>query len=284
MYTAKEHGKNNVRIFDPSMESTLTARFSLEAELREAVKNEELHPYYQPFYDQEGSITGCEALIRWDHPKRGLISAAQFIGVAEESSLILDIGRTMMRQAFGFGKLWLAELDDEQAQIAVNVSPRQFHSQRFLKDVEEAVEVSEISPDRVMLEITESLLLQDINDTIKKMQILCDRGITFSLDDFGTGFSSLYYLKRLPIEQIKIDKSFVDGLPYDQNDLEIVRTIMSLGHNLNISLIAEGVENDIQLSCLMDMGCRQFQGYYFAKPMSAAQLLSRTADTGKLAG
>jgi diguanylate cyclase (GGDEF)-like protein/PAS domain S-box-containing protein len=272
MYQAKAGGRNTLRFFDPAMQASINARSLIENELHLALENNEFVLYYQPQIDLQGRCLGVEALIRWQNPRRGFISPLEFIPLAEESGLILPIGDWVLEEACRQLSLWSKDQRTASLTIAVNVSARQFHQPGFVERVHSIVSRNDIDPSRLKLEITESLLLSDVNDAIQKMSTLRAMGIAFSLDDFGTGYSSLSYLKRLPLDQIKIDQSFVRDILTDQNDTVICRAVIALGRSLALAVIAEGVETDMQWALLKDEGCHAAQGYLFGRPMPVAEL------------
>ena len=267
MYQAKAAGRNTQRFFDPDMQAALHARSSLEADLRRGLERGEVFAHYQPVVDQHGRVTGAEALARWQHPQRGLISPAEFIPLAEQSGLILPLGQQMLHTSCMQLVRWADHLQTAQWSIAVNVSARQFRQPNFVAQVLQALHDSGANPARLKLELTESLLLGDVEGTIERMAQLKQVGVGFALDDFGTGYSSLSYLKRLPLDQIKIDQSFVRDVLEDPNDAAIVRTILALAQSLGLAVVAEGVETAGQLGFLRLHGCEAFQGYLFGRPV-----------------
>jgi diguanylate cyclase (GGDEF)-like protein/PAS domain S-box-containing protein len=272
LYQAKNAGRNTLRFFDPAMQSALERRNQTEAELRQAITGKQLLLYYQPQVDEKRNIVSVEALLRWQHPQRGLVPPDEFIGVAEETGLIVPIGLWVLESVCGQIARWKGDARMNQLQVAVNVSPRQFRQAEFVSQVQGALERSGIEPARLKLELTESLVLEDIADAIAKMNAIKQLGVDFAMDDFGTGYSSLAYLADLPITQLKIDRSFVRNLPGKSNDELIARTIISMGKGLSIDVIAEGVENEAQCKFLEDHGCIAYQGYLFGQPMPVAEL------------
>jgi EAL domain-containing protein (putative c-di-GMP-specific phosphodiesterase class I) len=253
------------------MQESITARVSLESELHKALENQQFQLYYQIQVDRFLRPYGAEALIRWIHPERGVVSPAQFIPLAEESGLILPIGRWVLETACAQIKAWEQESQTRGLVLAVNVSARQFHQANFVAQVQAAVQHHGINPMQLKLELTEGLLLENIEDTIATMNSLNEIGIKFSLDDFGTGYSSLQYLKRLPLDQLKIDQSFVRDIATDSSDIAIVRTIVAMARSLGIAVIAEGVETEEQRQLLLKNGCSNYQGYLFGKPVPIEQ-------------
>ncbi|MDB5796176.1 MAG: hypothetical protein JWP36_78 [Paucimonas sp.] len=272
MYEAKAAGRNTLRFFNPDMQSAVSARVRLEASLRQGLRDRELTLYYQPQVDQHGHTTGVEALVRWRPSGRGTIDPAEFIPLAEETGLILPLGEWVMETACAQLAAWKNQPGTSQLVIAVNVSARQFHHPSFVEQMLAVLGRTGADPQRLKLELTESLLLDDLEDTIAKMNVLKARGISFALDDFGTGYSSLAYLQRLPLDTLKIDGSFVRELRTNPNDAAIARTIIVLGQNLGLTVIAEGVETEDQFSFLSEHGCDAFQGFLFGKPVLVGEL------------
>ncbi len=267
LYHAKKTGGDKLQFFDPAMQQALEQRSLLENELRQAIAQNQLKIDYQPQVDSTRRVVGVEALLRWQHPTHGLISPDDFIPLAEETGLILPIGHWVMEQACAQIKQWEAEPRTRTLQIAVNVSARQFRQTHFVAQVQDAITRSGIWPDRLKLELTESLAVDDIHDTIAKMHTIKQLGVQFSMDDFGTGYSSLSYLAQLPLDQIKIDKSFVRNLFSVIQDETIVRAIITMGLGLNLNVIAEGVETESQFNFLEAHGCHAYQGYLFSRPL-----------------
>ena len=271
MYQAKKAGRNTVRFFDEKMQENITGRFSLEGELRKALENREFHLYYQIQVDGMNRPLGAEALIRWIHPLRGMVSPAQFIPLAEETGLILPIGQWVLETACAQLRAWQEGARTMDLVLAVNVSAKQFRQADFVTQVEDTLQRHGIIPRLLKLELTEGMLLDNIEDTIATMNALKEIGIQFSLDDFGTGYSSLQYLKRLPLNQIKIDQSFVRDITSDPNDASIVQTIIAMAQTLGFDVIAEGVETEAQREFLELRGCNHYQGYLFSKPVPIMQ-------------
>jgi diguanylate cyclase (GGDEF)-like protein/PAS domain S-box-containing protein len=274
MYQAKAAGRNTQRFFDPEMQAAVSARSALEADLRRGLHGKEMVLYYQPVVDGKGRLLGAEALVRWLHPQRGLVSPAEFIPLAEQTGLILPLGQWVLEAACAQLVAWSRSALTRQFFLSVNVSVRQFRQPDFVEQVLGALHASGANPERLRLELTESLLLADVEDVIARMEHLRRYGVGFSLDDFGTGYSSLSYLKRLPLDQLKIDQGFVRDLQTDPNDAAIVRTILALAHSLDLAVVAEGVETTGQLEFLKRHGCDAYQGYLFGRPMPA-QVLER---------
>ncbi|MBI5438451.1 MAG: EAL domain-containing protein [Nitrosomonadales bacterium] len=272
MYQAKKAGRNSLRFFDPQMQETITVRASLESDLRRAVaEQKEFQLFYQVQVDSSGGPVGAEALLRWQHPERGMVSPAEFIPLAEETGLILPLGHWVMATACRQLAAWVAQPETAHLTLAVNVSVKQFHLPTFVEEVLTLIGHFKIDPAKLELEITESMLLGNVDDIIAKMTTLKARGISFSMDDFGTGYSSLQYLKRLPLDQLKIDQSFVCDIATDDSDKAIVRTIIAMAQSLNLNVIAEGVETEEQRQLLLNKGCAIYQGYLFGRPVPIEQ-------------
>jgi len=272
MYQAKDSGRNAIRFFDPNMQSHLEKRAAIEADLRTAYESkQQLIPYYQVQIDNHGKAIGAELLLRWQHPVNGMISPADFIPVAEQTGLIVAIGKQVIYQACEQLRQWSQQPKFAALSIAVNVSPIQFNQAHFVDDVLGIVHDSNINPRLLKLELTESSLLKNVDQSIEKMQELQDNGIGFSMDDFGIGYSSLSYLKRLPLDQLKIDQTFVRDIAIDPNDAIIARTIIAMAQNMNLQVIAEGVETEAQKNFLEQNGCSMFQGYFFGRPVSVEE-------------
>ncbi|HIJ62938.1 MAG TPA: EAL domain-containing protein [Rhodospirillaceae bacterium] len=267
MYQAKAAGRNALRFFDPELQETMKARASLEADLHHGIQEGEILLHYQPQVDGVGRLMGAEALVRWRHPERGLVSPAEFIPLAEETGLILAIGDYVLETGCRQLVAWANRAETAHITLSVNVSARQFRQPNFVDQVLGVVNRTGVNPRRLKLELTESMLVEDIPEIIAKMMALKSRGISFSLDDFGTGYSSLAYLKRLPLDQLKIDQSFVRDVLSDPNDAAIAKTIVSLAQSLGLDCIAEGVETAEQREFLADSGCHAYQGYFFSRPL-----------------
>lgn len=271
MYQAKGAGRNTLRFFDPQMQAAVATRIALEADLRNGLRLGQLLLYYQPQVDGDGNVTGAEALVRWQHPGRGLVSPAEFIPLAEETGLILSLGASVLTTACQQLSVWSRDPLTASLTLAVNVSARQFRQTDFVEQVLATLEMSGANPKKLKLELTESLLLESVEEIIVKMNALRACGVSFALDDFGTGFSSLSYLKRLPLNQLKIDQTFVRDVLSDPNDAAIARTIVALAQSLGLSVIAEGVETEAQREFLAASGCHDCQGYLFGAPMPIEQ-------------
>jgi diguanylate cyclase (GGDEF)-like protein/PAS domain S-box-containing protein len=271
MYQAKKAGRNTLRFFDQQMQENISARVSLETELHKAVQCRQFELHYQIQIDNQHRPLGAEALIRWRHPIQGLISPMQFIPLAEESGMILAIGLWVLESACTQLKAWQVDESKRDMVLSINVSAKQFHQTDFVNQVKTALHCHSINPKLLRLELTESLLQDNIEETIAMMTSLSQIGVSFSLDDFGTGYSSLQYLKRLPLDELKIDQSFVRDITTDSSDKAIVSTIIAMAQILGLNVIAEGVETEEQRQFLMDSGCTRFQGYLFGKPMPIEQ-------------
>jgi diguanylate cyclase (GGDEF)-like protein/PAS domain S-box-containing protein len=270
MYQAKAAGRNTVRFFDPNMQAALEARAELESEMRQALSQQQFSLHYQIQVDSLRNPLGAEALIRWTHPQRGLISPAQFIPLAEESGLIIPIGLWVLQSACAQLKAWQKNPKTASLALSVNVSAKQFQQVDFVAQVKQVLSESGAQPSLLKLELTESTLLDKVEEAIAKMQELIAVGVRFSIDDFGTGYSSLQYLKRLPIYQIKIDQAFVRDIASDPNDAAIVKAIIAMAEALGLNAIAEGVESEDQFNFLEKHGCHAHQGYLFSKPVPLA--------------
>ena len=270
LYQAKNAGRDTLRFYDPQMQAVVSARATLELDMRVGLAQGQFELYYQPQIDH-GRIIGAEALLRWRHPRDGFISPAHFIPLAEETGLILPLGEWVLQAACRRLAAWAQQPDLATLSLAVNVSPRQFHQTGFVAQVLAALAGAGADGHQLKLEMTEGLLLQDVEDTIDKMGQLRGYGVGFSLDDFGTGYSSLSYLKRLPLDQLKIDQSFVRDVLTDPNDAAIARTVVALGTSLGLRVIAEGVETEAQREFLERHHCHAWQGYLFSPPVAVAE-------------
>ncbi len=266
MYQAKAAGRSTLRFFDPQMQAAVTMRAALESDLREAIAGEQFVVYYQPQVDKSARVTGAEALLRWQHPTRGLVSPGEFIHLAEETGLIVPIGLWVLETVCRQLAAWAAVESLARLTVAVNVSPRQFREGGFVDQVATVLARTTANAQRLKLEVTESLLVDDMEVIITKMGLLKASGVSFSLDDFGTGYSSLSYLKRVPLDQLKIDRSFVRDILVDPNDAAIARMIIVLAESLGLAIIAEGVETAAQREFLLKNGCPSYQGYFFGHP------------------
>lgn len=272
LYNAKELGRNQVCFFDPLLQKEATERALMTRDLRKAIEKNQLSLFYQPIVDKEQTIKGVESLIRWRHPKYGMVSPDKFIPLAEKAGLILSIGDWVLNTACQLQSEWQTDPVRKKWIIAVNVSAKQLAQADFIEQVKEALRLTKARPSQINLELTESSLQDNIENTIEKMKALGQLGIRFSLDDFGTGYSSLSYLKSLPITNLKIDKSFVDNILSDSSDADIARTIIILAKTLGIGVIAEGVETRQQFEWLRANECTYYQGYLFNRPVPQDQL------------
>lgn len=280
MYQAKNAGRNAVRFYDPQTQAALEARSELEHSLRNAIEHQQLRMYFQVQVDQHSKPIGAEALIRWIHPQLGMVYPAQFIPIAEETGLILPIGQWILESVCRQIKLWEANPLARELQIAVNVSARQFYQPDFVALIANLVRETGINPARLKLELTESMVLDDVEDTVLKMNALKKVGVRFSMDDFGTGYSSLSYLTQLPLDQLKVDQSFVRNIGIKSSDSVIVQTIVGMANHLNMESIAEGVETQAQRNFLEQAGCRFYQGYLFGRPLPLEKFTDSLAGMG----
>ena len=272
LYQAKGAGRNAFRFFNPEMQAAIDTRSEMEAAMRDGMQQEEFKLFYQPQTDHEGRIIGVEALMRWYPKNQPMVPPAQFIPLAEDTGLIIPLGLWVMQTACAQLKVWEKSPLTRNLQIAINVSARQFHQPNFFEQLRDCLQFSGVNSSMLKLELTESVVLENVEDVISRMQKIKALGVAFSLDDFGTGFSSLSYLKRLPLDQIKIDQSFVRDVTTDANDAAIVRAIIAMSVSLGMQVIAEGVETKEQLAFLKDNGCMRYQGYLFGKPMPIDEL------------
>ena len=270
LYRAKDSGRNTIQLFRSTMQDAASARLRLENELRRALVHGEFELYFQPQVDaRDNRIVGAEALLRWQHPQQGIQSPAQFIQVLEESGLIVEVGGWVLAEACHVCARLLADglVDPLRFSLCVNISPRQFRQHDFVERVAGNLRDSQLPRSTLKLEITEGIVIQNVDDTIGKMLRLKKSGVSFAMDDFGTGYSSLTYLKRLPVDVLKIDQSFVRDATSDPNDAEIIRAIVAMARSLNLEMIAEGVEQQEQLDFLQQQGCHSYQGYLFSRPL-----------------
>ena len=271
LYQAKSGGRNMLRFFDPQMQAVVDARVKLAAALQEAIQNQQFTLYYQAQVSDSDGIVGVEALVRWFDPKRGMVSPAEFIPLAEETGLILPIGSWVLETACQQLAAWAAQPAMAHLSIAVNVSARQFRESNFVSQTLATLERTRANPQRLKLELTESVLIADAEDVIVKMNALKAIGIGFAIDDFGTGYSSLSYLKRLPLERLKIDQGFVRNILMDPDDAAISRAVIAMATSMGLGVIAEGVETEAQRDFLASLGCHTYQGYLFSKPLPVAE-------------
>ena len=267
MYDAKAAGRNVLRFFEQEMKAVVNARVQLEEGLRHALQGDQFVLYYQPQGDDITHLTGAEALVRWRHPQRGLVSPGDFIAVAEASGLILPLGRWVLQAACTQLALWAAHPRMAHLIISVNVSAREFRQTKFAEEVLHIINETGANPQRLKLELTESVLVEDVEEIISKMNVIKELGVSFSLDDFGTGYSSLSYLKRLPLDQLKIAQEFVRDILIDSNDAAIAKMVIVLAEALGLQVIAEGVETAAQRDLLVGLGCHHYQGYLLSAPV-----------------
>ena len=272
MYHAKKLGRNRVCQYDPAMQESVEHKTLMESELKAALSKQEFVLFYQPQIDAKGVIIGVEALVRWNHPTKGLIPPNLFIPLAEETGDIIALGAWVLREACRQLFLWLEKYPNLFLHVAINVSAKQFQETSFYDTVSSIVHEMHVPSSSITLELTESLILENVHEVIAKIEALRSLGVRFSLDDFGTGYSSLSYLKRLPLDELKIDQSFVRDINHDNNDAMIVKTIIEMAQNFDLDVIAEGVENEEQLMYLKENGCPLFQGYFFGKPMPPEEI------------
>ncbi|MEX8500274.1 EAL domain-containing protein [Leptothrix ochracea] len=270
LYQAKDAGRSAIRFFNPAMQAAINTRIAMELALRQALKDGEFRIHYQPQVDAQGHVIGAEALIRWDHPVQGLLLPDTFIPLAEETGLIVDIGQWVLDNVCAQLKLWQDDPAHRCARIAVNVSARQFHQPDFVDRVRRSLASSGANPQGLKLELTETIVVERIDEVVQRMEQLHLLGVTFSLDDFGIGYSSLSYLKRLPLDEIKIDQTFVRDVMDDSNDAAIVQAILAMSTSLGLRVIAEGVENTAQRDFLKEHGCQGYQGHLYSRPVPIA--------------
>lgn len=275
MYHAKKMGRNHISSFEPQMQQALIERTQLEADLRQSIANgDEFVLHYQAQVDNKGRVLGAEALVRWDHPVRGRVSPADFIPLAEETGMIVAVGTWVLRKGCEMLAQWAKNPQTAHLKLAVNVSSHQLSQDNFVSQVVDILTTTNADPRLLKLEITESMVVNNVEEAITKMHTLKEMGIRFSMDDFGTGYSSLSYLQKLPLDQLKIDQSFVRNLSFDGHDSAIVKTIINLGENLSLNIIAEGVETEMQCRYLATFGCLMFQGYLFSRPIPAEEFIN----------
>ncbi|MGV7208722.1 putative bifunctional diguanylate cyclase/phosphodiesterase [Oxalobacteraceae bacterium A2-2] len=272
MYQAKAAGRNNAVFYDTQMQARVSARVGLESDLRRALAQDEFELHYQPQAAIDGRLLGVEALLRWRHPVRGLVAQTQFIPIAEEMGLIVPIGRWVLQRACRQLAVWGSDPRTSALRMSVNISAPQFHRPDFVEQVLQVLAETGAPPQQLVLEVTESMLLNDIEGVIARMRRLKEAGVCFALDDFGTGYSSLSYLHRLPLDQIKIDKSFIWNAFNEVHGSAIVRIIVALGRALKMSVMAEGVETARQLSLVLAEGCQSYQGFLYSKPLQEGEL------------
>jgi predicted signal transduction protein with EAL and GGDEF domain len=270
MYQAKTAGRGNLRLFAPSLQAAVNARAALEEDLRLAIAGNQFLLYYQPQVDR-GRLIGAEGLIRWNHPTRGILAPGDFIPLAEETGQILSLGSWVLETACAQLAAWAREDQTANLAVAVNISARQFRQVDFVEQVLATIARNGADPRNLKLELTESILVESIEDVIAKMDRLKSHGVRIALDDFGTGYSSLSYLKRLPLEQLKIDRSFINDILFDVASGSIVETVISLGRAMGLVVMAEGVETEEKRNYLAQLGCYTFQGFLLSKPVPLEQ-------------
>jgi len=275
MYYAKSDGRNTTRFYEPSMQTAADIRLQVEKNLRHALNTAEFVLHYQPQVSSQGQLVGLEALIRWQHSTKGLIAPNEFLKVAEEACLMVDIGRWVIKTSISQFSDWRNnKIIPVKTSLAINVSPSQFNDKNFVSLVLDSLHNSQLPAENLLIEITENLMIQNVESTISKMLVLKQKGIRFSIDDFGTGYSSMLYLQKLPISQIKIDKQFVHNFTSDSNNEVIVEAILSLAHHFKLDVVAEGVELTEELDSLQAKGCSSYQGFFFSEPIPAEKLNS----------
>lgn len=275
MYRAKEQGKNMCQYFTPDMNSRARELLQLENGLRQALEEDQFVLHYQPQHDlATGELVGVEALLRWNHPERGMIPPGDFIPLAEETGLIVPIGDWVLRTACAQSRTW-RQAGLPPMRMAVNISPRQFRLANLSSRVQEILQETGLEPEALELEITEGMIMNDLEAAIETMQALGKMGVSLAIDDFGTGYSSLGYLKRFPIAGLKIDRSFVRDIISDANDAQIATSVIALAHSMNLRVVAEGIETAEQLSFLQEKGCDHGQGFFFNLPCSAEEITCR---------
>jgi EAL domain-containing protein (putative c-di-GMP-specific phosphodiesterase class I) len=277
MYAAKAAGKNTYRFFDERLQREMDEKANLESDLRLAIERGQLNLVYQPKVDRQGHVCSVEALCRWRHPQRGEVPPSLFIPLAEGCGLIYPLGMWILQRALEDLRQWCQNPVTRALGVAVNVSARQFHHPDFVEEVKAAIRASAVDPRLLTLELTESVVSQDVGSIVQTMHQMGQQGVRFSLDDFGTGYSSLSYLRCLPLNEVKIDRSFVLNVAENPADESVVHTVVALAKSLNFSVVAEGVETPAQHHILAAAGCDLFQGYLFFKPMPAAELAAAVA-------
>jgi EAL domain-containing protein (putative c-di-GMP-specific phosphodiesterase class I) len=280
MYSAKSRGKGQFVMFEAAMHAAVLARLELEADLRRAVAGAEFRLHYQPIVElATGAVVGAEALVRWAHPERGLVPPTLFVPFAEETGLIVPIGRWVLGEACRQAAAWQREAPaGTSIHITVNLSGRQLHETSLVEDVRQALSASGLAPQALVLEVTESVMMQHTDLTLARLHELRGLGVQLAIDDFGTGYSSLSYLQSFPIDTLKIDKTFVDAVGRDGEDPVLARAIVALGGALQLNTVAEGIERAEQAAELARLGCMLGQGYYWAPPLPAAEFSARLAD------
>ena len=271
MYVSKKQGKNTYTFYHPAMQEAANHRLYFEVELRNAIRNKQIFLAYQPQFDQDQQLLGYEALARWRHPEKGVIFPSAFIALAEEIGIIVDIGEEIMSLACRQLAQWQQNGVDVPM-LSINVSPSQFNHHNFVDMMLAIINSSLVDPSKITLEVTEGLIINNVDKVISKMHLLKQWGVRFAIDDFGTGYSSLAYLRKMPIDQLKIDRSFVQDIVSSNSDAVIVDTILSMASHLELEIIAEGVENQAQIDHLLKSGCKGFQGYWFSQPLTPEEI------------
>jgi diguanylate cyclase (GGDEF)-like protein len=280
MYAAKSHGKNAVRFYDPDMQTSITSRLHLEQQIRQGLLNNEFRVYYQLQWSDEFGLIGLEALIRWQHPQWGLVSPAAFIEVASNTGLLPEIDRWLLGEVCSQLIVWANEPALAHLPVSVNVCASHLRQSNFAAEIMETLKAKHIDPARIKIELTEATLIRDLDLACAHIEILRQQGIRFALDDFGTGYSSLNYLQKLPIDQVKIDQSFVQQLPQSES-VAIIQAISGLATSFGLDIVAEGVESETQRQVLAENGCINYQGYLFAKPLPASEVV-QAAEAAEL--
>ncbi|HTY98658.1 MAG TPA: bifunctional diguanylate cyclase/phosphodiesterase, partial [Rhodocyclaceae bacterium] len=279
LYHAKESGRADFNFYHASMNADTLTRLAIESALRDAIRRREMVLHYQPQYDLRSQrVTGYEALVRWQDPQRGTVSPAQFIPLAEETGLIIPLGHWVLETACRQLAAWAVRPETARLSMAVNVSARQLRHPEFVEGVIRALDETGADPRRLKLELTESMMVERVEEIIEKMRLLKARGVGFSLDDFGTGYSSLSYLKRFPVDILKIDRSFTRDVPRDADDVAIVTGIIALAHSLRLQVVAEGVETEEQHQFLTKLGCDYIQGFLLSQPVPIGEFEGRYAQ------
>ncbi len=273
LHLAKKKQDRSLAFFDEQIEQKLLSHFDMYAQLLVAIKEEQFELYYQLQYNDEAKPYAAEALIRWQHPTKGMISPVEFIPVAERTGLIIPLGKWIIESACEQLALWKTSHNTAHWRLAVNISAKQFTQEDFVHNVQVAIEKSGIESSALKLELTESILVDDIDNTRQKMKQLREIGVSLSLDDFGTGYSSLQYLRVLPLDQVKIDQSFVKNMLSSKKDIAIIKSVLLLADAFELEVIAEGVETKEHYLFLKELGCRYFQGYYFARPQKSSEIV-----------
>jgi EAL domain-containing protein (putative c-di-GMP-specific phosphodiesterase class I) len=280
MHFAKDQGRDNYQFYSRTMNATALEKLAMESQLRRAVERNEFILYYQPkIHTSTGEIVGLEALIRWQHPELGLVAPNQFIPLAEETGLIVPIGDWVLREACLQNRSWQKE-GLPTVHVAVNIASLHFRQGGLMQSVEAALKEAGLDPACLELEVTESMLMQSVDATLKTLHQLKDTGVRLAIDDFGTGYSSLAYLKRFPLDTLKIDRSFIKDLPRDAEDAAIAKAIIAMAHSLRLAVVAEGVESAEQLAFLQQHGCELVQGFLFSRPVATTEIPALLASKG----